>query len=282
MVGPAGLPIVKLFGLLAKQISKPVASRLVSAAKTWPIMRGQFIGLGQALHWASVRILRISDGHTADEHHVVRTLSHYSPVAAGQASSAAEGESSEATAPRAAGKLSRGQTVYVLKHGSGPLGADVPMLLVEWWKGGERNEGWVKAKLMDGIESLKPVGVAVKPLPHDEALDRGTVFFAEAFVFAVAGGVALEEYIRKLRNDAKSQLKADAEREAKRQKKDAERQAEASERDEKIRLLQKELERTNANVQRLHANIQRSYLSLVFGLPLLGCGAYVLSSSSQA
>mmetsp|Transcript_50087 Transcript_50087/g.119167 ORF Transcript_50087/g.119167 Transcript_50087/m.119167 type:complete len:285 (+) Transcript_50087:80-934(+) len=262
MVGPVGLPVLKLFGLLAKQVSKPVASRLVSTAKAFPRMRGQMIGLGQFLHWASVRILRISDGHTADEKVVVRTLSYYTNASLKAEASEGDSGSVGTGEPRPAGKLARGQTVFHVKTGSGPLGPEVPMTLVEWWKGGDKHEAWVKSHLKDGIDALKPVGTAVKPLQQDEALDRGATFLGEGFVFAVAGAVALEEYLRKVASDTKAKAQIEAQREQKRARKEAQKAAEAANRDEQIRNLQLQVQRADVALLRVQQDTQKALVSL--------------------
>ena len=62
MVGAAGVPVAKLFLLAVRQVSKPIANRIKSAAKTSDNFRAASVGLGRWLYRTQIQLARVAEG----------------------------------------------------------------------------------------------------------------------------------------------------------------------------------------------------------------------------
>jgi len=213
----ASLPLAKLGGLLARQLAKPVSNRLQTYAKDQPFLRAQCIAVGQWLHLASVKILLRSAGQDLEYSTAIDGVPYVGipeledHATFAEAVSTAEGEAM--SMPLHVGRLKLGRLVslcddsvvargLVEQPGSGTpewdsLGKGDKQLVYWRARKGLRQYAWIPIRIA-GVKTLR---AKVKPLPDDEALDRGAIFAGEVFVFGVAGTILMLELGRKAKDD---------------------------------------------------------------------------------
>lgn len=179
----APLPLIKVFSVFAKQISKPVSSRLQTLAQTYEPVRQQCLWIGQSLEWASWRLIRISSGR-GNWHSIIAAAPCYAVTN--------QGVPSEPMA-----YLMPGQRVEVLRAGSTGHAGVPPALSawgvwnwrhVRWHESGELRQGWAPAVTQTGEAVM-----GIKPMGETEAVKRGSSFLGEAFVFGVAALLVIYE-----------------------------------------------------------------------------------------
>lgn len=262
------LPIVKLIGLAAKQIAKPVSSALVGRAKKAPdgLVRSSCLAVGQTMNYARVLILRRSDGRSQNERQVVRTTSYYADPAENEIAGDGDGAgASPVTQLERAGRIERSSFVEIMRIGGPMKGLDKgPMLFVEWRSKSslEKKQAWIKKYSDDGKETLRTI--SVKPLPEQEALEEGSVIVAETMIFSVAAGVALWEYCRSV----KSSEHAAVEKKRRHDEKEAKRMADSALRDVRLEGLEQstrqfhedaqKMQRLEHSLQLIQADVQRT------------------------
>jgi len=208
------VPFAKLFGVFARQLAKPVSSRLEEHARRNPLTRRWCVHVGQSLNWLSVRILRLSANLDA-EYEVMCVVPRYPE----DWEPSADAAGTSAAAPRRIDPetLSKGRKVELVRERQIPAATPAPgeeesntssqaaavMQLVEWsGKDGEKHRGWIPKLSSGNQETLRRIGMTVKRLPDGVAVERGSQALGQAFIFGVAVIVVAHEAWRKSQSDA--------------------------------------------------------------------------------
>eukprot|EP00930_Biecheleria_cincta_P073147 TRINITY_DN60468_c0_g1_i1.p1 TRINITY_DN60468_c0_g1~~TRINITY_DN60468_c0_g1_i1.p1 ORF type:complete len:280 (-),score=42.91 TRINITY_DN60468_c0_g1_i1:13-852(-) len=194
----SALPIAKFAGILVRQVAKPVSLRLQSYAEGHPVLRDYCIFLGQSLHLFTARILRQSQGL------MQYTVNQPKTPVWGEKPSAPAAVMRVLREDQALALLKAGRAVELLSNPDGDYQK------VQWKeRGGELKEGWIP-KRGSAWYSGPTLQSSIKPLSSIEALNNGTAFISEAFIFSV--GATWVVYEMRL-SAAESKLKAKAQKE---------------------------------------------------------------------